>query len=321
MSQLTQEERCQIFGYKESGFSIRAIAKMLNRSHTTILRELARNSQERIYKPYQAHQASLQRKRCASMRSTAAKTTSKDLAILWLKDCQASPEQISGRLVLEGKPSLSYETIYQIVWKDKRAGGELYKHLRHQGKRYNKRSHKNSGRGVIPNRVDISERPQIVEKKERIGDWEGDTVIGGQHQGVLLTLVDRASKYVIIQELASKEAEPVTNAIIQRLGELDMPVHSLTFDNGKEFSGHQKIAEQLKTSCFFARPYHSWERGLNEHTNGLIRQYYPKGYNFATIMPEEVQHVQDLLNNRPRKSLGFKTPHEVFCEGILRQAA
>lgn len=114
-------------------------------------------------------------------------------------------------------------------------------------------------------------------------------------------------------------AEPVASAIIQRLGELDLPVHSLTFDNGKEFSGHQKIAEQLQTHCFFARPYHSWERGLNEHTNGLIRQYYPKGCNLATVKPEEVQRVQDLLNHRPRKSIG--TPHEVFSDAILRQAA
>ncbi len=321
MPQLTQEERCQIFGLKESGFSMRAIAKKLTRSHTTIIRELARNKVDAVYQPNQAHRCCLERKKRAAALPLAAKNASRALAIEWMKRCKASPEQISGRLELEGHEPLSHESIYKMVWDDKRKGGELYKLLRRQGKCYKKRGQATSGRGLIPNRVDIEERPKVVEEKSRVGDWEGDTVIGAKHEGVLLTLVDRYSKYVIIQELISKHAEPVTHSIIQRLGELDLPVRTITFDNGREFAGHERIATSLNAACYFARAYHSWERGLNEHTNGLIRQYFPKKSSLAGLTAEEVQQVQDELNHRPRKCLGYRTPHEVLHEAILRQAA
>jgi IS30 family transposase len=225
---------------------------------------------------------------------------------------QWSPEQIAGRLKKEGSFNISHEAIYQYVWADKHKGGKLYENLRHSGKKYNKRSGKNAGRGLIPDRVDISLRPQIVEEKIRAGDWEADTVIGAGHKGALLTQVDRFSKYTLIQLLSGKHAEPVARKTIKMLKALGLPVHSITYDNGKEFSLHKKVSKALDTQCFFARPYHSWERGLNEHTNGLIRQYLPKKTSFKNLKQKDIKFIQDRLNNRPRKVLDYKTPAEVL---------
>lgn len=186
--------------------------------------------------------------------------------------------------------------------------------MRHRGKKYNKRSAKSAGRGLIPGRIDIDQRPDIVEEKSRIGDWEIDTIIGKNHVGAIVSLVDRASKYTRIHLVPNKKASVVSAAIVSELKDLKGKTHTLTADNGKEFAKHAEIAASLNAEVYFAKPYASWQRGLNEHTNGLIRQYFPKKTRFDTITQQDVKKVEMLLNTRPRRILNFKTPTEVFFE-------
>ena len=197
-----------------------------------------------------------------------------------MRQVRWSPEQISGWLSEQGI-KLSHERIYQMIWDDKRDGGNLWRSLRRRGKRYNKRAGKNAGRGLIPNRIDISERPAIVARKTRLGDWEGDTVVSAGHKGGLLTLVERKTQLAKITKLPRATARVTQKAAVRRLQPIGDFVHTITFDNGKEFAAHQDIAHALKTKIFFATPYHAWERGLNENTNGLIRDFFPKGTDIA----------------------------------------
>ena len=307
---LTYAERCQIYGLKASGYSQRAIAREMNRSPATISRELRRNSGERGYRHKQAEHKARERRRAASSRPW------KLTAELWsliegLLGLAWSPQQIAGRLRLDGVVSVSTEWIYQYIRADRQRGGVLWRSLRRRGKKPNVTAGRDRGRGCIPNRVDISERPACVAAKSRVGDWEVDTVIGKGHQGALVTLVDRMSKLVLIQKVSRKTAVAVGDAISARLA--PYPVHTITADNGKEFARHETMARTLSASFFFARPYASWERGLNEHTNGLIRGYFPKGTDFHAVTAAEVQRVQDALNTRPRKVLGYRTPQEVMA--------
>ena len=207
---------------------------------------------------------------------------------------------------------MSHESIYKMVWKAKKNGDELYKFLRHTGKKYNKRSGKNSGRGLIPNRVDIDLRHKIVEEKARIGDWEGDTVIGANHNGAIVTLVHRMSKSSLFTLVPDKTKKSVTQAINRSLIPMKQNVQTITFDNGKEFAGHQELSKSLDALCFSDKHYHSWERGLNEHTNRLLRQFFPKKSNLTQLSQADVDFVQNSLNNRPRKvlnlSFGYYSP-------------
>jgi IS30 family transposase len=307
---VTRDQRCQIYVLRASGCSLRAIAKQLDFHPSTISREIRRNKGRRGYRIDQADRKASERRLLASQ---AAKKMTPELLEGLKEQLRAkwSPEQIEIRLK-EEKISISHETIYKMIWVDKQAGGTLYKHLRHHGKRYNKRSSLKAGRGCIPGRVDISERPQIVESKSRIGDWEGDTIIGAKHQGVIVTYVDRHSKFALFKKLRNKEASLVIAATLEKMKGLPHKVETITFDNGKEFAGHQEISIALNTCCYFAKPYHSWERGLNEHTNGLVRQFIPKCANIHEVPDEFIDQVQNSLNHRPRKILGGKTPYEVF---------
>lgn len=221
------------------------------------------------------------------------------------------PEQIVDRLKIEGI-LMSHETIYKMIWADKHGGGILYKHLRHHGKRYNKRSSGKAGRGCISGRIDISERLRIVEGKARIGDWEGDTIIGAKHQGTIVSYVDRHSKFTLLKKIEHKEAALVVAATLEKMKDLPHKVETITFDNAKEFARHQEISIALTACCYFAQSYHSWERGLNEHTNGLVRQFIPKRANIHEVPDEFIEQVQNSLNHRPRKILAGKTPYEVF---------
>lgn len=307
---MTQDIRSQIYALKATGTSLRTIASFVGYNVSNISREIAQNTGGRGYRYKQAHGKAVDRRSVASsapkkMTPTLVARIESDLCEYW------SPEQISGRLELEGVAAISFESIYKHVKKDRRAGGLLYKHLRHRGKKYNKRgSGKTAGRGLIPNRVDIDKRPEIVEEKSRIGDWEGDTIIGAQHQGAIVSYVDRHSKFTVLKLVDRKTADLVTQATLEKLS--GVLVHTITYDNGKEFADHASISQALGASCYFAKPYHSWERGLNEHTNGLVRQYLPKGTNFREVSDETVQAIADKLNHRPRKSLGYQTPMEVF---------
>jgi IS30 family transposase len=229
-----------------------------------------------------------------------------------------SPEQAANRLELEGELQISHEAIYRHVYADKRDGGDLYQHLRSQKPRRKRYASGQERRGMIKNRVSIDERPEIVAKKIRIGDWEGDTVIGKNHKGGLVTLAERKSRYVLAGHIRSKHADGVTAVTTNLLSPHKDKCHTITFDNGKEFAGHESIAAELQTAIYFAHPYRSWERGLNENSNGLLRQYFPKGMELTGITEERVQEAVERINHRPRKVLGFKTPHEVFFGVELR---
>ena len=308
---VTRDIRSQIYALKATGTSLHKIATIVERDVSTISREIKRNTGGRGYRFNQADEMAAERRENASR--TPKKLTPTLVAIIEEKILEDwSPDQISGRLKDDDIASISHEAIYQHIWEDKRTGGILYKHLRHKGKKYNKRSAGTAGRGCIPNRVDITERPQIVEEKARIGDWEGDTVISAVSKTALLTVVDRHSKFTRMKKLGRKTAKNVRSAMKKVMCSLPYPIHTVTYDNGMEFADHQGIATDLNAYCYFAAPYHSWERGLNEHTNGLIRQYLPKSVDFKDVTDDEIQAIEDRLNDRPRKILGYKTPREVM---------
>ncbi|MDR2781079.1 MAG: IS30 family transposase [Holosporaceae bacterium] len=281
-----------------------------------LAREITRNSKSYSYDFKLANEKSSARRSSASKIPKKMKVDLKARVLNCLGQ-DWSPEQISGRLKLKGI-CISHESIYECVRKDKTAGGSLYKHLRHGGRKYKKRCGKSAGVRHIPNRVDIAERPAVVDEKSRIGDWEGDTVVSTESRAHLVTLVDRCSKFLIVRKIGKKTMENTNNAIINSLKKHRKFVNTITFDNGSEFAGHGEIAKKLKTEIYFARPYKSCDRGLNEHTNGLIRQYLPKKFDFKYVMDKKIREIQNLLNNRPRKVLNFHTPFEVFFDQLFQ---
>jgi IS30 family transposase len=228
-----------------------------------------------------------------------------------LLDLQWSPEQISKRLEVEGLRSVSHETIYRHIYQNKQEGGDLYVRLRRRHK-YRKRIHKYRSRKGWDTRRPISERPPIVECRARLGDWEADTIIGREKKGGILSLVERRSRYCLLQKITTKSAQTVAEAICASLLPVKDKVLTITSDNGIEFTRHQTVAKVLDADFFFADPYSSWQRGTVENTNGLVRQYFPKKSDFAVLSDANIQHVTDRLNNRPRKVLAFRTPNEVF---------
>ena len=309
---LTQEQRSQIQALKSMGHTQDEIAHAIGVHPSTISRELKRNTGLRGYRYQQANRLAKARRSDASTQ--AKKMTVPIVAFIekQLVEEQWSPEQISGVLSANGH-SVSHTCIYQHVWSDKDKGGTLYKHLRHRGKKYNYKGGKKSGRGCIPNRVDISERAKIVEKKIRLGDWEADTIVGAKHQGAIVSLVERKSKFTLLALVKNSKALTVTEAIVGAFARAaNLPVYTMTYDNGKEFSLHEEIAKAIGGKSYFATPYHSWERGLNEHTNGLVRQYLPKKTNFHEVDEQVVLNIEAKLNSRPRKVLGYRTPIEVL---------
>jgi len=308
-TQLTQEERYQISILMKEQYNQTEIARLLGRNKSTISREIRRNQGLNGYHPKQAHYIAQQR----SQGKVRPRINSK----VWQQVDQLireewSPEQICGRLVKEQGHAPSHEWIYQYIYTDKWSGGDLYRHLRCQKKRRKRYGSGYNRRGSIPNRVSIDERPAVVNNKRRFGDWEGDTVIGKSHKGLIATLVERKSKFSMIVAMKNKSAKTVHEAVVRGLMPYKGRVHTITYDNGPEFTDHEKIAKDLDAKIYFAHPYASWERGLNENTNGLIRQYLPKNRELLSLSEREVNQIMDKLNNRPRKSLGFQTPFEVF---------
>ena len=309
---LSLEERHYIEIERKLGTSMNKIAAVLGRAQSTLSRELARNTGQRGYRHHQAgHMAQARHKH----KPKANKLTDdvKRLINQYLEQ-DWSPEQIAGRLKRDGIITLHHETIYQHVLTDKRAGGTLYTHLRHQNKTYRKRYGSARNRSGIPNRVDIDERPEVANQRERVGDWEADTIIGKNHKGAIVTLDERKTKLRLAAPLAGKKAQPVKEAMLSLLLPIKQFVETLTFDNGKEFTLHEVIGKALACDTYFAKPYHSWERGQNENANGLLRQYFPKSMELVDITSKQVFLAVDKLNSRPRKCLGFKTPYEVFDE-------
>jgi transposase, IS30 family len=309
-TQLTIGLRYQIRAMLNVDYTQSAIAIELNVSKSTISRELKRNIGLGHYSPIQADNAAIARRRqCKS----AQKFTDADWQIV--EAClheRFSPEQTAHRLALTKQLKISHQTIYTHVYQDKASGGVLSDLLRAK-KTYRKRYKGGAKkRDIIKNRVSIELRPAIVEEKSRIGDFEADTVMGKNHQGAIVTLVDRYSRYTFARALHTKRAKGVTTAIKALLKPHIDRCHTITFDNGTEFAGHGKIAKALDLETFFAHPYSSWERGANENTNGLLREYYPKGISLRGTDNAELQQAVDQMNHRPRKCLGYRTPYEVF---------
>ncbi len=312
-TQLTEVKRYQIHTLLKINFTQVNIAKNIGVSPSTVSREIARNTGERGYRPKQANEKALERRKTAAKFHSMTDEMQKTVTGYLLKEW--SPEQISGYLKAQGDEWVSHETIYQFVLEDKKNGGVLYKQLRHSGKKRKKRYGSTDRRGEIKDRVSIEKRPKSIEKRTRIGDWEIDLVIGKNHKGALVTIVDRLSLMTLIAKVDSKHAGPVTEATILMLsGYKRSGAHTITADNGKEFAGHQQISKALGVDFYFAHPYSSWERGTNENTNGLIRQYLPKGTEFKAVNDETCDFIMDRLNNRPRKCLGYRTPKQVFEE-------
>jgi len=307
-TQLTREQRYQIKVLMKAGHNQSRIASLIGRHKSTVSRELQRNCGQKGYRPRQADELAYDRQ-CEAYSSRISWETWQLVERLLRQDW--SPEQISGRLKLLKQPSVSHECIYLYIYAEKRRGGTLHQHLRSQ-KKQRKRYSGYVRRGQIPNRTSIDKRPEIVARKSRFGDWEADTIVGARHKGGILSAVERKSKLTRLRKLATKGAAEMKDNSIELLGPLAAKVHTITVDNGKEFCDHELIAAGLQARIYFAHPYASWERGLVENTNGLIRQYFPKKFDFAKFSDKELQQVEDKLNNRPRKMLGYRTPNEVF---------
>ncbi|MEC4115303.1 IS30 family transposase [Myroides pelagicus] len=320
MAHLTLEQRYKIEIYKSEGKSLTEIAAYIGKDKSVVCRELKRNSDQRngVYKAGLGQRKTDQRHR--GKRKKIRLTESVKATIIDYLNQDYSPEQIVGRSKLEAKEMVSVECIYQFIWENKKRGGKLYKHLRTKGKKYRKRGASKDNRGLITSRVDIEKRPSIVDKKDRIGDVEIDLVIGKNHLCALLTINDRATGYLWMGKVESKEAHVVEAKLLELLKDSKPLLHTMTSDNGKEFANHQNIANALDIDYYFAKPYHSWERGANENLNGLVRQYFPKMTNFDSITQAAIDQAVNILNNRPRKRFGFKSPNEIFAEKLDQMA-
>jgi len=311
-TQLTQEQRYQISALLKTEHSQKEIAIVLGVHKSTISREVRRNRGKRGYRPKQAHRFALKRRKNVVQNRIPTESWA------WIDEKLRqdwSPEQISGWLKKYTDTAVSHEWIYQHIYMDKRSGGDLHKHLRCQKKR-RKRIGDYDRRGKIPNQVSIEERPEIVEQRERFGDWEADTIIGAGKQGAIVTLVERKSRFTLLKQVVRRTAAAVEDAILELLRPYLAVTHTITFDNGKEFANHQAIAQILQADMYFAHTYASWERGTNENTNGLIRQYFPKGLDFSSITDDQISFVKERLNARPRKCLDFQAPAMVFSQSL-----
>jgi len=309
-TQLTLAHRYEINGYLKAGFSKPQIATELAVNKSTIYREIDRNTGLRGYRPKQAQEKADARRRNAGKHIRFSETLKERVEFFVKQDW--SPEQISGYLAQQEQLYISHETIYQHIWTEKQNGGTLFKHLRCSAKKKRKRYGKKDSRGQIKDRLSIDERPSVVDLKERVGDWEIDTVIGKSHKGALVTAVERKTKFTCIEHVPNTKADLVSEALIKMLCPFKDKVLTITSDNGKEFALHKQISQALDAQLYFAHPYHAWERGLNENTNGLIRQYFPKSFALDNIDKLSILFVENRLNQRPGKLLNFKTPNQCF---------
>lgn len=316
--QISYDERVLITFLLKEGKSKSEIALKLGRNKSSIYRDIAKNSSEGTYKLYNATPADKRRneRRINSNRKKDITPEMKSYIETKLTKEQWSPEQIAGRCKAKGIDMVSHETIYQFIYEDKKEGGDLYVNLRRGHRKRKCRRNQYKQRGIIKDRVSIEQRPKIVEEQKRYGDWEGDTIIGKNHKGAIITLVERKSLYLKIAKTQNKEADITASKITQMMNNIKDCCNTITFDNGKEFARHKDIAAKLDADIFFAHPYSSFERGCNENSNGLLRQYFPKGSSFDALGHGDIIKVQGLLNNRPRKKLCFLTPNEIFSKFV-----
>lgn len=307
---LRAEDRGVIYRMNKAGKTQTEIAYAIGFSQSTVSKELKRNRGKRGYRHKQADTLAQKRKeeRRSRPRLLMGKLREEVEDRLGKKH---SPQQISGSLSKVGI-RISHQTIYTFIMEDKKAGGSLHKHLRINGKRRYRRRLKAGRVGKIPNRVDIDDRPMVVETRGRYGDWEADLIEGQKGSGFLISLYERKSHLGKLLYIEDKGAETTAQGIMKILG--CYKVETITYDNGLEFSKHVEVSEALECEGYFCKPYHSWEKGGVENFNGLVRQYYPKGSDFSTITPEDLQRVEREINQRPRKTLGYQSPEEIEPE-------
>ena len=309
---LSQNERYQIYALLRAGHTQTKIASILGRHKSTISRELKLGTGLCNYRPKQA--CALAAKRAKSSRNASQIAPWVLNMARYMLNLQWSPVQIAGKL------PISHETLYLRIYADQAHKGQLYKNLRCQKKRRKRYGKGHERRGQIVGRRSIEQRPAHIESRSQIGHWEADTVIGVNHKQAIVTLVERKSGYAVIAKVQNKTAKLVSKAVVKLLEPFKAKVKTLTYDNGKEFAKHAWIDKKLSSTGYFARPYCSWQRGSNENFNGLLRQYVPKKRLMSTVTDEEITMIQNRLNHRPRKRLGFKTPHEVFYQSLNRVA-
>lgn len=308
MSHLTLEQRYTIDVMNRNGYKQKDIAKAIDKDKSVVSRELKRNKDGRSgeYRHDLAQRKYKKRQKEKPKKIKFTKEVQENVEALLKEDY--SPEQIVGTLEKQNKSTVSVERIYQHIWTDKKQKGDLYLHLRNQGRRYRKRGNAKDNRGIIKNRIGIEKRPKIVDERSRFGDLEIDLIIGKNHNQAILTICDRASGMLKMRKVKSKQAIEVGEALVEELEEWKPYIKTITADNGKEFAHHEFVAEVLSIDYFFARPYHSWERGSNENLNGLIRQYFKKSTDFTNITMEQVKEIEKKLNTRPRKRFQFENP-------------
>ena len=311
--QLTSEERHTLSTLRKQGYHQAAIARALGRHRSTISREVRRNSKDRggrVYRPDLADDYARWR-RSRSRRNRQFGWGEWALIATCLEE-QWSPEQIAGRFKRDGLLSISHETIYRYVWDDRRTGGSLYRHLRGSPKQRRKRYGRYDSRGRLAGKRPISERPAGAQHRSRVGHLEGDTVMGSSDKHCILTLVDRKTGYLMIGKLEARTVKATNRRTVALIKNARRRVHTVTVDNGTEFHGYKTIEVATGSRFYFATPYHSWERGTSENTNGLIRQYLPKRRSMAHITQRHCNRIAHKLNSRPRKRLGFLTPEECY---------
>ena len=311
--QITAAERYTLGLLRQQGCTDAAIARVLGRHRSTIGREQHRNCTPRDgrYRPQLAHWYATGRRsrsrRNQRFGATAWRMVRQHLAVLW------SPEQIAGRLKRQGQLAISHETIYRHIWADKLAGGTLYQLLRGARKQRRKRYGRYDSRGRLAGKRVIAERPALIEQRRQIGHWEADTVLGaGQAGACVFTMVERKTGYLALGQLAQRTTADVTARATQLIRAQPRPVHTITVDNGTEFHDYAGIERRTTARFYFATPHHAWERGTNENTNGLLRQYLPKGQSMEHLTRRDCNTIAAKLNRRPRKRLGYRTPEECY---------
>lgn len=314
---LNQAQRYQIEALLGQSIKPKAIALQLGRHVDTIQREIKRSTgADGIYRACQAQTLSDTRKAaCRNARQISPEVWHQVEQHLSL---QLSPQQVCGRLDKQLGMQVSHESIYLHIYEQAQSFGRSIAQLRCSRKKRKKRCKASAAqrnqRGAIQNRVSIEQRPAIVDDKSRVGDWEGDTMVGGRRLGGLVTMVERLSRYTLARVLPRRCALPTCRAIEEMLGPHKERCHTITLDNGSEFALHLDFGATLGARVYFAKPHSPWQRGLNENTNGLLRQYFPKGSCLLSVTEQQVQQAVDRLNHRPRKCLGWRTPHEVFFD-------
>ncbi|KRG67106.1 hypothetical protein ABB29_15835 [Pseudoxanthomonas dokdonensis] len=314
--QLTETERYTLSVLKRQGCSFRCIARMLQRSPSTISREIRRNATVMQGKPRPLYVPSKAQEHANGRRRRSRQGKQHDLAVYaqvesLLAERQWSPEQITHQLRGQAGPSISHMTIYRHVRRDQRQGGGLYRHLRQGGKRRRKRTHGPEKRGKLADKPMIDSRPEAVEGRQEAGHWEGDTVMGATgERDCLLTLVERSTGLALVLKLPHRTVRAVNRAALHAIRTSKLPFATITWDNGTEFHGYRALEQAAGVRCYFAYPHHPWERGSNENFNGLLRQYFPKGKSLGRVRQADCDAVVAKLNQRPRKRYGFQTPEQ-----------